>query len=210
VFVARVFEFSTWAEKNSQLLILAAVAVVLLAGAGLYYVSYRNNVDREAVAEIERVQQIAMFLPDQAEADVRRYLERFGGTRHAAEARLLLGQILLVQDRAQEAAVALEDGVGSGRSPMVIATRVLLGRAYESLGRTRDAEQQYMTVAEQADLPFQRRDALADAARVRAVSGDHAGAAELYRRILSDLDAAHADRGLYEMRLAEEEHAARG
>ena len=40
--------------------------------------------------------------------------------------------------------------------------------------------------------------------------GDHAGAAELYRQILEGLDETHYERGLFEMRLAEEEQEARG
>ena len=76
---------------------------------------------------------------------------------------------------------------------------------YENfVSRFDEAETAYLAVSEAATLDFERRDALADAARARARSGDHAGAADLYRQILEDLDETHYERGLYEMRLAEE------
>jgi tetratricopeptide (TPR) repeat protein len=209
-FVAGVFELSTWARMHSQLLILAGVALALLAGGVVYYATYRSALNRDAVTELERVQQIAMFVPDQAEAELARYLQRFQGTRHAAEARLILGQLHLSLGRPQQAILVLEEGPRRARDPIGLQSRTLLGRAYEEVGRWQDAEAQYLSVADAAQLDFQRRDALADAARTRTRRGDHAGAAELYGRIVNALEEAHPDRARYEMRMAEAQHLAQG
>jgi len=209
-FVASVFELSVWARKNSQLLILSGVVLALALGGVLYYVSYRNNLNRQAVAELEQVQQtLAIGDLDNAKAQLTSYLERFRGSPQAAEARLLLGQLYLTTDQPEQALQVLGER-GSLRDPMGVQVGNLTAKAYEDLGRLADAERQYVAVAEAAPLGFQRREALTDAARVRSLLGNHAGAAELYRRILEDLDQSADERGVYEMLLAEAEHAAKG
>jgi TolA-binding protein len=180
----------------------------------VYYASYRRDLNRQAIAELERVGNMAAVAPSgdasMAEAELNSYIERFGGTRHAAEAELLLAQLQLSQGRAEQAVVTLEDFPRPERDPLGLQARTLLGRAYEELGRFEEAEQAYLSVAEAAGLDFERRDALADAARARSRRGDHAGAADLYRQILEGLEETHYERGLFEMRLAEEEQAVKG
>jgi predicted negative regulator of RcsB-dependent stress response len=207
-FVARVFELSTWAQKNSQFLMLAGVALALLVGGAIYYASYRRDVDRQAIQALETVQQVVTFgLPEEAEVRLTEYLQRFGGTRHADEARLLLGQLHLKQGRHEQAITTLEEARGSATDAMAVQVRMLLARAYESAGRLPDAEQEYQGVANAADMEFQQREALANVARMRTLQGNHAGAAEIYREILDGLEEADPERGLYEMRLAESEYA---
>jgi len=207
-FVAGVFEASTWAKKNSQLLILAGIAAFLLIGGLVYYMGYRGEQRQLAIAELERVQQTAIFgLPEEAEAELSRYIQRFGDTPYGSEARVLLGQLQLFEGRPQDAILTLQ-AVSSSRGALGPQAGMLLGRAFEEAGRHQDAERQYLQVAGAAPMDFQRAEALADAARMRSQLGSHAGAAELYRRILDALDATSRERGYYEMRLAEEEQLA--
>jgi predicted negative regulator of RcsB-dependent stress response len=204
VFVAKVFEVSTWAQRNSQLLILAGVAVALLVGGAIYYASYRRDNERQAIQALEAVQQVVSFgLPEEAEVRITEYLTRFGGTRYATEARLMLGQLHLKQGRTDQAITVLEEAKGSADDAIAVQVGMLLGRAFEAAGRMPDAEQEYMSVASSADMEFQKRDALASVARVRTLQGNHAGAVEIYRQILADLPESDPERGLYEMRLAE-------
>jgi predicted negative regulator of RcsB-dependent stress response len=206
VFVAQVFELSTWAQKNSQILILAGIALALVIGGAIYYWNYRSDLNRQAVQELEAVQQVVAFgLPEEAQIRLGQYLERFGDTRHGIEARVLLGQVHLQQDRPAQAVTTLEEGRRSGSDPMRIQLRMLLARAYEETGRLEDAEGEYLSIADDTEMDFQRREAFADAARIRALRGDHGGAVELYRRILEAMDRSHPERGLFEMRLAEAE-----
>jgi predicted negative regulator of RcsB-dependent stress response len=206
VFVAQVFELSTWAQKNSQILILAGIALALVIGGAVYYASYRSDVNRQAIQELEAVQQVVAFgLPEEAEIRLGQYLERFGDTRHGIEAELLLGQVHLQQGRPAQAVTILEDARRSGSDPMRIQLRTLLARAYEEAGRLEDAEREYLSVADDAGMDFQRREALSDAARIRALMGNHAGAVDLYRQILEAMEASDPERGLFEMRLAEAE-----
>jgi tetratricopeptide (TPR) repeat protein len=186
------------------------VVLAVLVGGGLYYLNYRSNVSRQASVELERIQQ-TLATGDLAggKAQLGGYLERFAGTRQADEARLLLGQVHLAGDEPELAVQAIGDGV-SLRSPLGVQSRMLLANAYEDLARYDDAVAEYLDVAGAAQYDFQRREALAEAARVRSLAGDHAGAAELYQQILDGLDeeATVDERGLYELRLAEARHRA--
>jgi predicted negative regulator of RcsB-dependent stress response len=202
--VAGVFELSEWARKHSQTLILTGVAALLVLGGGLYYASYKRDLNRRATMELERVSQVAMFVPAEAEPQLTQFMQTYGSTRHATEARLLLAQVQMSQGKADQAIVTLEEV--SGDDPLELQARALLGRAYEEVGRQQDAEGVYLSLSKDATLDFQRRDALADAARVRSRLGNHAGAAELYKQILDGLEEDDAQRGAYEMRLAEEEN----
>jgi len=210
VFVAKVFELSTWARKNSQTLILFGIVLALVLGGVVYYVDYRATLNQQAVGELEQVQQtLGMGDLETAKAQLTRFLERFSGTPLAPEARLLLGQVYLASEQPDQAASVLEAASGSS-DPLAVQLTALLGKAYEQAGRWEDAERAYLRAADQAELPFQRHEALGDAARTRSRTGDHAGAAELYRRILDEIEEDHPERGLYEMRLAEAETAATG
>jgi predicted negative regulator of RcsB-dependent stress response len=203
-FVAGVFELSEWARAHSQTLVLAGVAAVLVLGGGLYYASYKRDLNRRATMELERVSQVAMFVPAEAEPQLAQFMQTYSGTRHATEARLLLAQVQMSQGHAQQAITTLEEV--SGDDPLELQARALLGRAYEEVGRHQDAETVYMGLSKDATLDFQRRDALADAARVRSRLGNHTGAAELYQQILDGLEENDAERGVFEMRLAEEQN----
>ena len=206
-FVARVFELSTWAQKNSQMLILGGIVLALLVGGAIYYSSYRRDQDRQATTALESVQQVVAFgLPEEAEIRLNEFLQRFGDTRYATEAQLLLAQLHLRQARPDQAITVLQEADDSG--PLAVQRRLLLARAYEAAARLDDAEREYLAVADAAEMDFQQREALADAARIRSLQGNYSGAVEIYRRILEELDETHPDRGLFEMRLSEAEYAA--
>lgn len=210
VFVAKVFEASVWAKRNSQALILLGVVLAVLVGGGLYYLNYRSTLTSQASLELERIQQtLATGDTDAAKAQLGGYLERFGSTPQGDEARLLLGQVRLATDEAELAIQVLEEA-GSLRSPLGVQIGMLLAKAYEEVGRLDDAVAQYTEIADAATLDFQRREALAGAARVRTLAGNHAAAADIYREILEGLDedVGVDERGIFELRLAEAEAAA--
>lgn len=204
VFVARVLEFSGWARNNSQVLILFGVAVAVVIFASIYYVNWRQNQAEAAVAELERIaQSVGQSDPEASKISLEQYLERFAGTPYAAEARLLLGQLYLDGGQAGQALTTLEGADASLREPMGVQIATLEARALEAQERLADAEALYLRIADQSELAFQRIQALEDAARIRMNSGNYAGAAELYQRLLDDEEHSTEQQGLYEMRLGE-------
>src|SRR6185503_682547 len=117
----------------------------LLLGGVIYYASYRADLNRQAVSELERVGNYAAGATStEGEAELNSYIERFGGTRHGAEARLMLAQLQLRGGKAAQAVITLEDFPRGGSDPLGLQARSLLGRAHEELGQLDEAERQYL------------------------------------------------------------------
>lgn len=204
VFVANVLEFSGWARNNSQVLILFGVALAVVLVSALYYVNWRQGQNDTAVAELERIaQSVGQTDPEASKISLEQYLERFSGTPYAGEARLLLGQLYLDGGQAGQALETLEASSIPLRDPMGVQVATLQARALEAQADFGEAESLYLRIADQAELAFQRVGALEDAARIRMVSGNYAGAAELYQRLLDEEEHSAEGVGIYQMRLGE-------
>lgn len=211
VFVARVVEFSTWSKRNSQALILIGVALAVVVVGTMYYVNYRERVAVAAVQELEVIQQnVTLADPATSELQLAQYLERFGSTPYGGEARMLLAQMYLRRGESALAVLTLEEGAVALGEPLGPQMAVLLARAYEAQNRAAEAEELYLRVADEAELEFQRVEALLDGARIRLELGNAAGAAEIYQELLEGSEPSDPNRGLYEMRLAEARTRAAG
>ena len=204
IFVARILEIGNWLKSNQQFVTIGAVALVILLASGLYYRNYRATLAEQAANQLEQIHSsVALGDREGAKNALIVYVDRFGGTPYAGEARMLLGELYLASNDADQALVVLEPMAESPREPLEMQAASLLAAAYEQEGRIADAEATYLRIADRSELDFQVRDALAAAARIRATQGNTQGAAELYRRILDGLEENAPDRGTWEMRLAE-------
>ncbi len=204
LFLARVLNFGKWAGANQQLLtVMGVVAVILIAGV-VYYGNFKETQLEQASAQLAAVHDaIAIQDSEGAKNELVTFLQNFGGTAYEGEARLLLGDLYLQSDDAQQAMVVLEPLGASPRDPIEFQGAALLGIAYEQENQWSEAEAIYLRIADRSDLDFQVRDALRSAARIRAERGDAAGAIELYERVLSEMEEDAADRGVFEMRIQE-------
>lgn len=204
---ARLLAVWGWFTRNREIAITTGVLVVLAVAAGIYYYNYRQSLRMEAAAELERVQQVVGTQDaESARSELETYIERFGDTPYAVEARLLLAEHHLQEDDPTEAVTVLEPAAdGRLSDPLTLQAAFLLATAYQEADRDERAEELYLRIADAAELSFQRREALAGAARIREAEGDYAGAADLYRRVLDTFgDEADADeRRIYQLRLAE-------
>lgn len=204
VFVAKVIEVSNWAKANQQILAVAGVVLVILVAGIMYYGNYRESLNQQAAQQLEDVHSsIAIQDIEGAKSQLATFLDRFGSTAYAGEARLLLGELYLRTDDPQQALAVLEPMAASPREPIELQAATLLAAAYEQEERWADAERVYLRIAERSELDFQVRDALAAAARIRASQGNPDGAVELYEQILAQLDEDAPERGFFEMRVQE-------
>ncbi len=203
-FIARVLDFSNWARQNQQVLTVMAVVVAIVIAGGLYYRSYRSTLVDQAAEQLEGIHQsIALGDVEGAKIDLATFLDRFGGTAYEGEARLMLGELYLRTNDAQQALAVLGPLGDSPSRPIDFQGASLLARAYEQEERLDEAEETYLTIARRSELDFQVRDALVSAARIRATRGDSAGAIELYERVLDEIEVSSPERGMYEMRIEE-------
>jgi predicted negative regulator of RcsB-dependent stress response len=210
-FVSSVKRSFTWAQKNSRALVTGLVIVIVVAAGITWFVSQQQRTERMAAAEFTRVQQSVVSGNTQlAIRDLETYLGTYGGTETADQARLILADLLIGEDRADEALEALGSLPDDLDGPFGLAAARMKAAAYEALGDVDQAVDTYVAVADAARFDFQQREALADAARVRLQNGDAEDAADLYERILDSFeDETTAGRGYYEMWLAEARAQAR-
>ena len=203
-FVATTLEVSHWAQRNRPMLTLGIIVLGIGVIASVYYARYRDTLNETAAARLEDLQQ-RLDVGDRTgvQADLQLYLERFGGTRSAGEARITLGQVTAELGEREAAAEVLGPVAGDVRSPLGAQAAELLAAISEDAGNLQAAEGLYQRLADRARLGFQVRDALADAARLRRDQGDAEGALALYDRLLEEMDEADPERGLIEMRRAE-------
>ena len=203
-FVARTLEVSNWAQRNRPLVTGGLVLLVVGVLAFLYYGNYKGTLNQQAATQLEQIQQ-RLEAGDQegSKADLELFLQRFGNTASAGEARLVLGQVTADLGDPNGAVDILEPTARDVRSPLGAQAAALLAAIYEDSGNLQAAEGLYIRLADQAELGFQVRDALADAARLRKERGDVAGAISLYDRLLDEMDETDPTRGLVEMRRAE-------
>lgn len=204
LFIARVLELGKWAQANQQVMTVLGVLLVIAIAGVVYYGNYRSSLNEQAAQQLEAVHQ-SIGLEDQqgARDELISFLENYDGTAYEGEARLLLGEIYLEGGDAEQAQAVLEPLGGSPREPIELQGAMLLAKAYEEGERWSEAEETYLSVAEQSELSFQTQEALAGAARIRVQEDDPEGAIALYERALSGLDEDDPRRGRFEMRIAE-------
>lgn len=204
LFTSRVLELTVWAQNNAQTLIFAGIVVALAIGATVYYFNFSETRENQSALELEQIHQVVgVVSTEETLAELNRFLERFEDAASTAEARLLLGQVQLENGNVQGAIDALQPLRGRLGEPVALQAGFLLGAAYEEQGLWDEAVATYLDVADETDLGFQLRNALSDAARVRAAQGRYAEAEELLGTLLDELDSADPGRGVIEMRLAE-------
>ena len=203
VFIGTTLAMGGWAQRNRQLLVAGGIALAVLLAGLLYYMNYRGGHLERAAVDLERVQQgVAFGDTATAKVELARYIESFGNTPYADEARLLLGELYLASNQTEQAVEVLARSADVSE-PIGLQIALLLAKAHEQGGSLDEAERLLLRAADRAELEFQSRDALEEAARIRRGRGNLAGAAELYQRILDDLDETSPQRGMYEMRLEE-------
>ena len=205
VFLEKTVEFAQWSKDHSQPLVLGGIILAVLVAGGVYYANYRSNWEEQAVSRLEAVEASLAFGDRQtARSELTQYVNQFDGTVYALEARVVLGQSLLEDGTPDVAIEALAPAVREmAKQPIAVQAAFLLASAYEEAGRPEDAEDLFLRISNATELPFQIREALAGAARIRTLAGDFAGAADLYEEVLSTMELGDPERSFWEMRLGE-------
>lgn len=203
-FTARVLELWVWARNRTELVIAGTVIVLLLVGGGLYYFNQRSERLAMAATELESIQQVLVVgEPQEAVAELRNFLARYGGTPYGVEARLSLAEVLLDEGRASEAISTLTEVAPSLADPLRLQATILLAVTYEEAQNWERAQEVYSQLRNGAEFSYQRRDAGEGLARVHLAQGDTAAAVEVYRALVNEVEAGSTEREYYEMRLAE-------
>ncbi len=162
----------------------AAVAIIGVA-VWLYVTSEarKQSFAAQALAQA-RAEAEAGNLPLAAN-DLGRLVDRYGGTRAADDAQVLLGEVRLLMGQTDAAVQELQKFVAKSHPKDNLASGwSLLGGGLESERKFKDAANAYRKAAEVATHDFLRAQALLDAGRVLTLSGDSAGARAAFGEVL--------------------------
>jgi len=177
-----------WTRAHKQA--TSWLTTALVVGAVLFFWTASSTRRSEAIAG--RQLQSARYAFDNqnlplAASELARIIENYSGTNAAAEGRLLLGQVRLLQGQPQQAVELMRDFAPSAAAAFRAQAYGLLGAAYENLGRPREAAEAYQNGAERARMDFLTAQMLSDAGRAWAAAGDTAKAIAAYRRMVDEL-----------------------
>jgi predicted negative regulator of RcsB-dependent stress response len=203
-FVESTFRMWDWARKNLRALLLGTAGVAVIALGILYYVNFKATVREQAAADLARLRMSAAA-PEVVIPDVETFVGRYEGTAAADEARVLLGRLYLESGRAADAVAALQSVTDAPGRPVGFAARSLLASALEASGDMDGAIATWETLGSRARFAFQRRDARASVARLRAERGELAEAIAIYEQIAEEAedDGDPTSAAVYRIRLGE-------
>ncbi|MGQ0562215.1 MAG: YfgM family protein [Gemmatimonadota bacterium] len=203
-FVAAALESSAWAKRHSRAILYGGIAVVVALVAFLYIRNFQADKANRAAAELTAVRQtVLQGNRGLAQRDLQAYLRKYGDTPSAPEARLMLGQVYLEEEKPAQAIEVVEKIARDPSEPSGASAALLLGAAYEANKQLDKAEKTYLEVADEARFGFEKREALERAAALRLARNDLDGAAELYERAMNTLPEDSPERSVYQMRVAE-------
>ena len=195
--------FGAWVKAHRQL--TSWIGAIVVVGAVLFLWTLSTKRRTEEIAS--RDLQLARFAFENnnlplASSDLAKVVENYSGTNAADEARLLLANAWLLQNKPQQAVTVLKDYAGGAGKAFRAQAYGLLGAAYENLGRFREAAAAYENGSAAGRLDFLKAQMLSDAGRAWTAAGDTAKAVAAYRRIVKDF-AKEAAAGEAKVRLAE-------
>jgi predicted negative regulator of RcsB-dependent stress response len=180
-------DLAEWVRRNGRSALLGAGVIAAVAVGGWLYVTSANR--KEAFAS-----QALMQARGEAESgnlplaasDLTRLMDRFGGTKAADQAAIMLNQTRLVQGQRDVAINSLRSFVAGRHSGYVLASAFgLLGGALEDAGKYKEAADAFRQGSQNAELDFQKAQYLNDAARAFVAARDSASAKAAYAEVLA-------------------------
>src|SRR5712664_3108947 len=179
--------FGAWVKGHRQ--ITSWVGAILVVGAVLFVWTMSTKRRTEEIAS--RDLQGARFAFENqnlplAASELAKVVENYSGTNAAAQARLLLANVRLLENQPQQAVAVLKDYADGAPGAYRAQAYGLLGAAYENMGRPREAGEAYENGSAAARLDFLKAQLLSDAGRAWTTAGDTTKAVAAYRKIVKE------------------------
>ena len=202
-FVRSTFRLAGWVNENLRPVLVGGAGFAMVVVGIVYYMNFQASVRDQAASELATLRMTATD-PEMLVLDLEAYVERFDGVAAANEGRLLLARTYLDTGRSVEAAEVASSISEAPDRPVGLAARTLLASAQEASGDAEAALETWEALGETARFAFQRREALASAARILAALGRLQEAETIFATIAEE--AAQEDpveAGVYRLRLGE-------
>lgn len=174
-----------WARANSSKLSIGGIVVLAVAAVGLLW---RASADKketrasQAVASAQAVVQSGNAAL--AQSDLQALLRRYGGTKAATQARLLLAQVHFSQGKVDDGLRVLNEI----KSPGLYAASVHALRAagFEQAGKPGEAAPEYEKASTEATTPLAKAAYRSDAARAYLAAGNRDAAKRIWEAMAGD------------------------
>jgi predicted negative regulator of RcsB-dependent stress response len=186
-------DWGQWIKEHQRDMALALGGVLIVAAAAWLYFTSQSRKEAFASQALTKARGDAEAgdLP-LAAYDLSQLIDRYGGTKSADEALVMLGQVRLVEGGVQidQAITSLRTFV-RGRHPgyMLSSAWSLLGSGLEQQRKFRDASDAYRQASETSPYDFMKAQNLLDAARTLAIAGDSAAARKAYGEVVDKYGA---------------------
>ncbi|HEX8394521.1 MAG TPA: tetratricopeptide repeat protein [Longimicrobium sp.] len=205
----RAAELAAWARRNAKVILTVAGIVAVLAIGYVYYRMDRARRHEAAATQFLALSQNPTVATAAGAGQVEQFIKRHDGTTEADQARLLLAEIRMNAGQPGEAVKVLQP-MSQKSGALSAQGAMMLGSAQAQAGNRAAAITAYNRAAELAALPYQRVEALGQAALMHEQSGDFKGAAAIYTRLLADAEEGSPQATVLQMRLAEVQARAGG
>jgi hypothetical protein len=176
-----------WMQLHARQLAAAAVVVLLLAaGVWFYRASERTRAETAGRSLAEAQEAFNAENLTLAENDLKKVVQRYGGTQAGKQAKLLLAQVLFQRGQYQKGIDEVKP-LTSERDKYLVATAYSLTAAgYEELGKFAQAADGYRKAADNASNTGTKYTYLAGAARALTSAGDTTGARKIWSTLAED------------------------
>ncbi|MDH3495443.1 MAG: tetratricopeptide repeat protein [Gemmatimonadota bacterium] len=184
----RAEKFVGWFQKNRRPLTIAGFVALVVAGGTWFAVTAKARREAFAGRELADARAAAESgnLP-LAASGLSRVIASYGGTAAGQEARLLLGQVRLLQGQAALAVADLQDFVAAGPSERYRAQAYgLLGAGLEQTGQFGSAGQAYEEAARASGYRLEQARQLLNAGRAFTAAADTAAAMRVLDRVVAE------------------------
>ncbi len=174
-----------WSKANANKLAIAGLGIVAVAAVVFMWRAFAEKKETRASAALGSAQMVvASGNAALAQSDLQSLISRYGGTKAAIQARMLLAQVHFGQGKVDEGLREL-DAIGSA-GPYTASVHALKGAGLEQSGKAAEAAAAYVQAANAAVTAASKAGYNSDAARAYAAGGDTAAALRIWEAMASD------------------------
>jgi len=176
-----------WAKAHKKITWWTSGILLVAAGLFLWTLSTQRRTEEIASRDLQgaRFAFENQNLP-LAASELAKVIANYAETNAAAEARILLANVRLLEKQPQQAVTVLKDFAPGAPQAYRAQAYGLLGAAYEDMRQPRQAGEAYENGSAAARLDFLKAQMLSDAGRAWTSAADTTRAVADYRRIVTE------------------------
>ena len=180
-------DMGDWARENGRRVALGLIAVAAAVGIYFAYTKAKEAKVGKAEAALTSAQRTAYTgNPALAQSDLRKVSSRYDGTPAAAQAQLLLAQLLFDEGKFTEGMAELDRASQSAPNDLKPAIEIMRAAGLEEQQKYAEAAAAYLKAAEASRFEADKNKLRADAARSYAEAGNRAEARKIWEELAKD------------------------